>query len=151
MAITLSSNDRESGSRSGGYGRHNPDATSRPTFYMSDELLRAIEVQAQQERASRSGFVAGILSFLLLSLIGQQLQENARNHNRTLVQELEQSLALFQEQLPLDEINQLAAISQRSSTQMLTYLVLLGLQVYQEVNRLNSEAEASEASEPETS
>lgn len=145
MAITLNPKDREDTGRSGGYGRHNPDATSRPTFYMSDELLRAIEIQAQQEHASRSGFVAGLLSFLLLSLTGQQLLVNARNHNRTLAQELEQSLALFQEQLPLDEINQLAAISQRSSTQMLTYLVLLGLQVYQEVNRLNTETEANEA------
>lgn len=143
MAITLSSRDRE-GDRPGGYGRHNPDATSRPTFYMSDELLRAIEIQAQQERASRSGFVVSLLSFLLLSPIGQQLQENARNNNRILAQELEQSLALFQEQLPLDEINQLAAVSQRSSTQMLIYLVLLGLQVYQEVNRLNTEGEANE-------
>jgi hypothetical protein len=111
---------------------------------MSDELLRAIEIQAQQERASRSGFVVSLLSFLLLSPIGQQLQENARNNNRILAQELEQSLALFQEQLPLDEINQLAAVSQRSSTQMLIYLVLLGLQVYQEVNRLNTEGEANE-------
>jgi hypothetical protein len=108
---------------------------------MSNELLRAIHIQAQQEHASRSGFVTGLLGFLLLSRIGQQLQENASRNNWTLAQELEQSLAIFQEQLPMEQINQLAITSQRSPTQMVTYLVLLGLQVYQERNRLNPEAD----------
>lgn len=138
-AVTiLNSKSRD---RASGYGRHNPEATNRPTFYMSDELLRAIQDQAQQERASRSGFVAGVLGFLLLSPIGQQLQKNAWRNNRTLAQELEQSLALFQEQLPLEQINQLAQASQRSPTQMLIYLVLLGLQVYQETDWPNPEAD----------
>ncbi len=135
---TLSSENRD---RPSGYGRYNPDATSRPSFYMSDELLQAIANQAQQERASRSSFVASLLGFLLLSPVGQQLQENARRNNRTLVQELEQSLALFQQQLPLEQINQLAVSSKRSQTQMLSYLVLLGLRAYQEGNRLNLEAD----------
>ncbi len=143
---TLSSEGRDGPS---GYGRHNPDATSRPTFYMSDELLKAIQNQAQQEHASRSGFVAGLLSFLLLSPIGQQLQENARRNNRTLAAELEQSLALFQEQLPLQQINQFAQASQRSPTQMLTYLVLLGLQVYQETDRLNLESDTDDDADQE--
>jgi len=124
-----------------GYGRHNPDATSRPSFYMSEELLRAIQAQAQREHTSRSSFVTGMLNFLLLSQIGQQLQANALQNNRTLVQELEQSLVLFQEQLPLERINQLAASSQRSPAQMLTYLVLLGLQAYLTREELNPESE----------
>lgn len=116
------------------YGRHNPILSNRPTFYISNELLRAIEAQAQQEHTSRSKLVSNVLFFLLLAPIGQQLQANARRNNRSLVQELEQSLALLQEQLPLEQISQFAADSQRSPTQMLTYLVLLGLQVYQETN-----------------
>lgn len=126
------------------YGRHNPESTNRPTFYMSDELLRAIQIQAQQERTSRSGFVAGLIGFLLLSSIGQQLQENALLNHRTLAQELEQSLALFQEQLPLEQINLLAVTSQRSSDQMLTYLVLLGLQVYQAESGLDPRSDTND-------
>jgi len=83
---------------------------------MSNELLRAIPYPAEQEHASRSGFVTGLLGFLLLSRIGQQLQENASRNNRTLAQELEQSLGIFQEQLPVEQINQLAIASQRSPT-----------------------------------
>jgi len=40
----------------------------------------------------------------------------------------------------VEQINQLAIASQRSPTQMVTYLVLLGLHVYQR-NRLNPEAD----------
>ncbi len=129
--------------RHNGYGRYNPDATSRPTFYMSDELLRAIEVQAQQERASRSSFVTGLLSFLLLSPTGRQLLKNAYYGKRTIAQELEQFLVLLQEQLPLEEINQLAVASQRSLPQMLIYLVLLGLQTHQQLNWLNVDSDTS--------
>lgn len=128
---SLNSQNKE---RHSGYGRYNPDATSRPTFYMAQELLQAIEAQARQEHASRSGFVSSVLGFLLLSPIGQQLRKSAQYNNRSLVQELEQALALFQEQLPLEEITQLAAASQRSPVQMLTYLVLRGLEAYKEKN-----------------
>ena len=115
-----------------GYGRYNPDASSRATFYMTQELLKAVRTQAQQEHASRSGFVTSLLEFFLLSPTGQQLKNNAQFNNRSLVQELEQTLSLFQGQLPLEEITQLAAASQRSPVQMLAYLVLQGLQAYKE-------------------
>ena len=108
---------------------------------MSSILLKAIEAQAKQEHSSRSGFMTSIMTFLLLSSNGQNIRENAKHNNRTLAQELEQSLSLFQQQIPQEQIEQLAAISQRSPTQMLTYLVLLGLNVYQEEKRLNQKAQ----------
>lgn len=106
---------------------------------MSEELLRTIEAQAKRERASRSGFVTNLLVFLLLSPLGEQLQKNASLNRRTIVQELEHSLTLFQQQLPLQQINQLAEAAQRSQAQMLIYLVFLGLQAYQIGERLKHE------------
>lgn len=103
----------------------------RPTFYMSEELLNKVAKQAKEEGMSMSRFVVEILNFLLLSCIGQKFQENIRSNQRTLVQELKHNLILFDKQLPTDEIHQLAAISQRTSDQMVIYLVLLGLRVYQ--------------------
>lgn len=132
------------GRKGSGHGRYNQSAISRPTFYMSQALLQAIEAQAQEEYASRSGLVSGLLSFLLLSPMGQQIRANARQNRRSLAQELEQSLNLFQEQLPVSEIQDLANLSQRSLTQMLTYLTLLGLQNYQAGDRLNPGQRQSE-------
>ena len=124
------------------YQRYNLNATQRPTFYMSSVLLKAIETRSKQEHTSRSGFVASILTFLLLSPIGQQLQENARVNNLTLAQELEKTLALFEQQLIQKQVSQLAVTCQRSSDQMLIYLALLGLRVYQEGERLDRNAGA---------
>lgn len=104
---------------------------------MSSVLLKAIETQSKQEDASRSGFVASVLTFLLLSSTGQQLQEDARVNNLTLAQELEQTLALFEQQLLQKQVGQLAVTCQRSLDRMLIYLVLLGLRVYQEGERLD--------------
>jgi len=98
---------------------------------MPQELLQFIEAQAQREHVSRSAFVTGVLSFLLLSPVGQRVCANAERNNRPVSQELGYSLSLFQDQLPLEEIEQLAATSQRSLPQMLTHLVLLGLYHYQ--------------------
>lgn len=108
---------------------------------MSEELLKAIEAQSQREHSSRSGFVTNLLVFLLLSPLGKQLQKNASLNRRTIAQELEESLVLFQQQLPIHQINQLAAITQRSQAQMMTYLVLLGLQAYQARKHLDDGAE----------
>lgn len=102
----------------------------RPTFYMSEELLNRVAVQAKEEGITMSRFVVTILNFLLLSTIGQILQENSRSNQRTLVQELNRNLILLNEKLPIDEIHQLAAISERTSDQMVIYLVLLGLKAY---------------------
>ena len=121
----------------------NLDEVKRPTFYMTNELFQAIEYQAQQERTSRSRLVTSLLSFLLLSSSGQQLQENARLNNRTLAQELEQTIVLLKQQLPHEQISELASASQRSPANMIVYLVLLGLQVYLEGERLNQTEDSS--------
>lgn len=123
------------------YQRSNPNANCRPSFYMPEELLKIIEAQSQRECSSRSGFVTNLLVFLLLSPIGQQLQKNASLNRRTIAQELEETLVLFQQQLPLHQINQLAAVTQRSQAQMMTYLILLGLQAYQARERLDKSTE----------
>lgn len=110
----------------------------RPTFYMTSALLQAIERQAEQENASRSRFVTSLLTLLLLSPLGEQLQANATHNCRTLAQELEQALILFKQQLPQEQIDELARSGLRSPSQMLIYLVFLGLQAYQQGRRLNS-------------
>ena len=119
-------------------GANNSDNVKRPTFYMTSLLLQAIEAQAEQENTSRSRFVTSLLSLLLLSPLGEQLQANAYQNHRPLAQELEHNLVLFEQQLPQEQINELARSSQRSLSQMLIYLVLLGLQDYQQGRRLNS-------------
>ena len=122
----------------GDRGADHPDNVKRPTFYMTSAVLQAIEAQAEQENTSRSRFVTSLLTLLLLSPLGEQLQANARQNYRTLAQELEQALVLFEQQLPQAQIDELAHSSQRYSSQMLVYLVLLGLQAYQQGRRLNS-------------
>ena len=122
----------------GDRGADHPDNVKRPTFYMTSALLQAIEAQAEQENTSRFRFVTSLLTLLLLSPLGDQLQANARQNYRTLAQELEQALVLFEQQLPQEQIDELAHSSQRYSSQMLVYLVLLGLQAYQQGRRLNS-------------
>ena len=122
----------------GDRGADHPDQVKRPTFYMTSLLLQTIEAQAAQENTSRSRFVTSLLSLLLLSPLGEQLQANAHQNHRTLAQELEHNLVLFEQQLPQEQIDELARSSQRSLSQMLIYLVLLGLQDYQQGRRLNS-------------
>lgn len=104
----------------------------RPTFYMSAELLAAMEAQCEVEgNKKRSPFLAEILELLLTSDLGQQLKESAQKHRRPLVHELEANLILFNEHIPTDRIAELAEASQRHPDQMLVRLVLLGLRVYE--------------------
>jgi hypothetical protein len=127
---------------------HNPkpeddlDAACRPTFYMTTELLSAIEQQSGAEDKKRSPFVAELLEFLLTSPTGEQLRDFAQTHRRSLVDELEHQLILFNEQIPTEKIAQLAAASQRNPDQMLIRLVLLGLRVYERgIARMEAEIE----------
>ncbi|MEM9088673.1 MAG: hypothetical protein AAGC93_08005 [Cyanobacteria bacterium P01_F01_bin.53] len=107
------------------------DGGCRPTFYMSTELLTAIETQCEQEGGKkRSPFLAELLELLLTSPAGEQLRTNAEKNRRSLVHELEANLVLFNEHIPTTEIAELAEASQRNVDQMLVRLVLLGLRVY---------------------
>jgi hypothetical protein len=104
----------------------------RPTFYMSAELLAAIEEQCEAEgNKKRSPFLAEIMELLLLSPAGQELRASAKHHRRPLLHELEANLILFHDQIPTERIAELAEASQRNPDQMLVRLVLLGLRVYE--------------------
>lgn len=117
----------------------------RPTFYMSAELLAAIEEQCAVEgNKKRSPFVVELLELVLTSSMGQQMRANAQKHRRNLVHELEANLILFNEHVPMERIQQLAEGSQRNADQMLVRLVLLGLRVYERsLARLESDIEGS--------
>ncbi|MGJ3254094.1 MAG: hypothetical protein ACFE0J_23620 [Elainellaceae cyanobacterium] len=123
-----------------------PSETScRPTFYMNQDLLDAIEEQCAAEGGKkRSPFLAEILSLLLTSPAGQKLRENAQRHRIDLVHELERNLVLFNEHIPTERIEELAEASQRHPDQMLVRLVLLGLRVYERgIARMEAEIEGS--------
>ena len=121
------------------------EVACRPTFYMSADLLAALESQCAIEGdKKRSPFLAELLNLLLISPLGQQLREQAKTHHRTLVNELESNLVLFNEHLPTERIKELAEKSQRHPDQMLVRLVLLGLKIYERsIARMEADIEAS--------
>ncbi|MBE9137375.1 hypothetical protein IQ254_09165 [Nodosilinea sp. LEGE 07088] len=115
----------------------------RPTFYMTAELLEAIEAQCAAEgNRKRSPFLAEIMELLLTSDVGESLREGAQKHRRPLIHELEANLVLFNEHIPTERIVELAEASQRNPDQMLVRLVLLGLRVYERaISRMEVEIE----------
>ncbi|MEL7353911.1 MAG: hypothetical protein AAFN38_20985 [Cyanobacteria bacterium J06560_5] len=107
------------------------DSGCRPTFYMSTELLAAIDAQCAQDGGKkRSPFLAELMELLLTEPVGEQLRANAEKNRRSLAHELEANLVLFNEHIPTAEIAELAEASQRNPDQMLVRLILLGLRVY---------------------
>ncbi|NJN00072.1 MAG: hypothetical protein HC800_25650 [Phormidesmis sp. RL_2_1] len=111
--------------------KESSDGGCRPTFYMSTELLAAIDAQCAEEGGKkRSPFLSELMELLITSPIGEQLRANAAKNRRSLAHELEANLVLFNEHVPTDEIAELAEASQRNPDQMLVRLVLLGLRVY---------------------
>jgi hypothetical protein len=116
----------------------------RPTFYMSSDLLAAIEAQCEVEGKKRSPFLAELMELLLASPMGEQMRENAQKNRRHLVHELESNLILFNEHIPTERIAELAEASQRNPDQMLVRLILLGLRVYERsMARMESDIEGS--------
>jgi hypothetical protein len=124
------------------------DSGCRPTFYMSAELLAAIDAQCAQDGGKkRSPFLAELMELLLTSPVGEQLRENAAKNRRSLAHELEANLVLFNDHIPTAEIAELAEASQRNPEQMLVRLVLLGLRVYKN-SIARMEEEISGSTEP---
>ncbi len=121
------------------------DSGCRPTFYMSTELLAAIDAQCAQDGGKkRSPFLVELMELLLTGPIGEQLRENAAKNRRSLAHEIEANLVLFNDHVPTAEIIELAEASQRNPDQMLVRLVLLGLRVYKNsIVRMESEIEDS--------
>lgn len=122
------------------------EGACRPTFYMSADLLAALESQCAIEgNKKRSPFLTELLNLLLISPTGQRLREQAKTHHRTLVNELESNLILFNEHLPTERIKELAEKSQRHPDQMLVRLVLLGLKIYERsLARMEADIESSQ-------
>lgn len=121
------------------------DSGCRPTFYMSTELLAAIDAQCAQDGGKkRSPFLAELMELLLTSPMGEQLRENAAKNRRSLAHELEANIVLFNESIPTAEIAELAEASQRNPDQMMVRLILLGLRVYKNsIARMEAEIKGS--------
>jgi hypothetical protein len=108
-----------------------PDKGCRPTFYMTAELLAAIDEQcATESNKKRSPFVSELLQVVLTSPIGQELRFQAAANQHTLAEELKRNLILFNSAIPIEQIRSLAASSHRNPDQMVVHLILLGLQTY---------------------
>jgi hypothetical protein len=124
------------------------DGGCRPTFYMSTELLAAIDEQCAQEGGKkRSPFLAELMELLLTSPMGEQMRENAAKNKRSLAHELEANLVLFNDHIPMAEVAELAEASQRNPDQMLVRLILLGLRVYRNsIARMEEEISSSNES-----
>lgn len=103
---------------------------------MNEEMLKEVETLAAKEGVSKSALVVELLNVLLFSEVGRKLQESAVKNRRTLAQQMETILDLFDERIPmgelaqLEEVAQLAEASQRTPAQMVIQLIRLGLRSY---------------------
>lgn len=98
-------NDKEAKKPANGPGRprgtsrrksdRSQGANRRTAIYASEELLNALESQAEQEETSNSGLISEILNLLLLSEAGQKLRYLANLQNHRLSQELADLLSLL--------------------------------------------------------
>jgi hypothetical protein len=104
----------------------------RPTFYMTADLLAAIDEQCATEGSKkRSPLVSEILQVVLTSETGQALRSQAIESQHSIAEELKRNLILFNTAIPIEQIRSLATSSQRNPDQMVIHLILLGLQTYQ--------------------
>ena len=73
-----------------------------------------------------------LLNLLLITPAGIQMRWRALQNQRTLAEEVEKQVIYSQKDFPIERICQLAKDSQRTPVQMLDYLTLLGLKVYEQ-------------------
>lgn len=116
--------------------KRNAEYTERESFYCRPALDRSIREQAEAEQESKSSIMSGILEIVLVSDVGQRLQRNARKKAIPLRQELEQVLNSFLVKVPSEKIEQFASSSQRTTEQMITFLILIGLNEYEKNARM---------------
>ena len=103
----------------------------RPTFYLPPKLDDELAEEARASKTSKSGIVSELLYLLFMTPQGRRLRHSAKRNNATLAEEVEKYLVPFQEDFPTERISELAKLSYRTPTQMLVYLVLIGLRVYE--------------------
>lgn len=109
----------------------------RESFYCRPALNSSIGEQAEAEQESKSSIImSGILEVVLISDVGQCLPRNARKKAIPLRQELEQVLNSFLVKVPSEKIEQCASSSQRTTEQMITFLILIGLDEYEKNARM---------------
>lgn len=104
------------------------------------ETLAAIDRQVLRDRTNRSAFVARAMDLLFTTEAGEELQRWADERDVTLLQQLDDVLQ-FLTVLDYDKIATYAEQSQRNPDQMLNYLLMLGLRVYERLAR-NAEEQA---------
>lgn len=100
-----------------------PGGENRITVYLNNELLRTLEARARKERNSRSGLVTSVMGFLLLSPVGERLQATADQNQRSLAQQLENTLVIFRQPATEEAIDELAKASQKTSDQIISELL----------------------------
>lgn len=103
----------------------------RPTVYMSPELDDELAEEAKASKVAKSRLVSDLLHLVLMTPQGRSLRRSVSKNNTTLVEEIKKYLVPFQEDFPTERISELARLSRRTPTQMLVYLVLIGLRVYE--------------------
>lgn len=76
--------------------------------------------------------INNMLHLLLMTPAGIQMRWQALQNQHTLLEEVEKQVMFSQSDFPIARISELARDSQRTPVQMLDYLTLLGLKVYEQ-------------------
>lgn len=132
------------------YGRRSGGIRELPrvSIPFERETLAALDRRVTLDHTNRSAFVAMAMDLLFTSESGQELERWADERGVTLLQQLEDVLQ-FLTVLDYDKIARYAEQSQRNPDQMLNYLLLLGLKVYERLT-IAAEEQADRLGEGQT-
>ncbi len=105
------------------------------SLVLTSPIGKKLKENAKNNQRDLSQEIAELLNLLLLSMLGQSLQESAVQNQLTLAQEIERNLTLVKEQIPTEELTQLAEASGRTPSQIMAELVrtLLGSSLSQKI------------------